>query len=89
MAFVWSDELKIGVPEIDAQHMMFFDCQKKLVDAASQESNCAAVQEILDFLETYTVEHFRAEEEYMQRHKCSKIQAHIEEHRTYGDKARV
>lgn len=83
MAVAWSDDLKIGVPQIDAQHMSFFECQKILVESCRSEASENALRNSLDFLEKYAREHFRDEEAYMHDHGCEKIEAHIKEHEAF------
>jgi len=83
MAFAWSNDLKIGIPQIDAQHMSFFECQKILVEACRSEASENALRNSLGFLEKYAKEHFRDEEAYMCEHHCAKIDEHIKEHEAF------
>ena len=86
MSLIWSDQLKIGIPVIDAQHKSFFDCQKTLVDAYQNDPVGESLGKTLSFLEDYALKHFADEENYMHRNNCSKIEEHIAEHQAFVNK---
>lgn len=68
---IWKDKYELGVQLIDDQHKELF----KRVDAfvltlrssASWEEKVQKVNETLEFMNGYVVEHFRDEEEYQVR----------------------
>lgn len=61
----WSDDLSIGVPEIDAQHQHLVELVNGFGEAAARGRGTREVRALLEALYAYTVEHFAAEEAYM------------------------
>ena len=61
----WNPTLAIGVPEIDKQHMTWFDKADQLFEAGKNRKSAEFVGEMLDFLDDYTKKHFGDEEAYM------------------------
>lgn len=83
----WSADLEIGVEQIDEQHRRFFDFVNDLQDAAE-----ADLEEKLEFLKSYALEHFDAEEAFMEAHEYPRLnehaQLHVEFIRQYSDMVR-
>jgi hemerythrin len=67
MAFAWSDDLTVGVTEIDAQHKELIVRVNKLLEATTQGRGRAELGETVGFLGSYVVTHFRDEEAYMRK----------------------
>ena len=65
MAIEWSDNLSTGVAEIDNQHKELFRRINDLFDACNQGKGKSEVAGVMEFLESYVVEHFGKEENYM------------------------
>lgn len=66
MAYIdWTDDLSVGVAQIDAQHKELFAQINRLFEACHQAKGKEAVGEIIAFLGNYVVEHFAMEERYM------------------------
>ncbi len=63
----WTQNLSVGVEEIDEQHKTWFEKAEKLFEAGKNNQAKAYIGELLDFLESYTKKHFADEESYMQR----------------------
>ncbi len=63
----WSDDLKIGVPEIDEQHKALIQAVNDLFDACSKGLGRKKIGETLEFLKNYVVTHFRYEEALQKR----------------------
>lgn len=61
----WTPALALGHAEIDAQHQELFRRVARLVDAMSAGGDQAVVVRLFDFLGTYAVDHFAAEERLM------------------------
>ena len=64
---LWKEEYRIGNEKIDAQHRELFDRIESLLRIArdgNEEANRKSCMETVDFLVSYTVHHFEAEEEY-------------------------
>ena len=68
---IWKDKYELGVPVVDEQHRELFQrvdaFMKILRYTASWEEKVQRVNETLEFMKVYVVEHFRDEEEYQQR----------------------
>jgi len=68
---LWKDKYELGVPLIDAQHKELFRRVESFLlvlrSAVSWDEKVQKVNETLEFMKGYVVEHFRDEEEYQ---KC-------------------
>lgn len=73
----WSDKYSTGVNEVDEQHKKLILFINQLHDAMLVGKGFNILEEILDGLINYTVEHFAYEESVM----ATKNYAHIEEHK--------
>ncbi|WP_312813012.1 hemerythrin family protein [Sedimentibacter sp.] len=64
----WKDKYEVGVELIDNQHKELFrrveDCIKTIRSTTLGEEKAQKVNETLEFMKEYVVEHFRDEEEY-------------------------
>lgn len=67
---IWNDSLKIGIPEIDAQHKQLIDQLNFLVDAMHVSKGKEEIQKIISFLDLYVAKHFSHEEGCMHRYQC-------------------
>ncbi|GLH73857.1 hemerythrin [Geothrix limicola] len=77
MAFIkWESKYEVGVPIIDAQHRMLFDHVNTLFDAMQAGHGKDEIGKTLAFLARYTVEHFKTEEDLMQRSAYPGFKAH-------------
>lgn len=74
------DELRLGVPEIDAQHARQVDLVRAFRDAVEQQHDAALAARILDQLRNYTAGHFGAEQALMRQHAYPAYEAHVHEH---------
>ena len=65
---LWRDNYELGVPVIDAQHKELFrrveSFLQVLRSADNWEEKVNKINETLDLMKMYVVEHFRDEEEY-------------------------
>ena len=65
---LWKGRYELGVPEIDAQHKELFrrveSFLKVLRSGDCWEEKIPAINETLEFMKKYVVEHFRDEENY-------------------------
>lgn len=82
MAFMpWSDELVLGLAEIDRQHHWLVDQTNALHDELSaSEPRRAVIGGILEGLVDYTHNHFIVEEVLFQQHGYPETPAHKAEH---------
>lgn len=61
----WTEDLAVGVDEIDQQHKELFDRINNLVNAIKQAECKYTIDGTIDFLEEYANHHFGAEETIM------------------------
>jgi len=65
---LWKDNYELGVPSIDAQHKELFRRVESFLQVLrskdSWNDKIPKINETLDFMKRYVVEHFRDEEEY-------------------------
>ncbi|THF63267.1 bacteriohemerythrin [Pseudothauera rhizosphaerae] len=62
----WDDSYSLGLEQIDDQHKVLFDIMNHLWSAIVNRAADGEMLKILDELESYTVSHFTAEENFMQ-----------------------
>lgn len=77
----WSDELSIGITEIDEQHRMLVLLAGEFEKGVAAGRGREQVAGVFDRLLNYTVEHFRNEESIMKRHNYPDTAGHIQKHR--------
>ena len=75
--------LLTGIDEIDAQHRELFARIAALLEASRSRRSDEEVIRLLEFLGSYVVEHFAAEERAMERTAYPNIEAHRAEHRQF------
>lgn len=80
----WTDSLRTGIEEIDAQHQVLFDVFTRLEKAIGQEARWSAVHYALVELDNYVKIHFTVEEALMRLHGYTDIDAHIAQHRDFS-----
>ena len=79
MAIPWTDALAIGIPEIDQQHQeLFLRLERLLRGIVGGERE--EVGRLLEFLGTYVVSHFGAEERWMVQSGYPDYAGHKSEH---------
>lgn len=81
---LWKDNYELGVPQIDAQHKELFrrveSFLQVLRSGGSWEEKAPKVNETLEFMKGYVVEHFRDEEEYQRSIGYPGYEAHKQLH---------
>lgn len=81
---LWKDKYALGVPIVDAQHRELFRRVEAFVttlrSSAAWEEKVTRVNETLEFMKAYVVEHFRDEEAYQQHIGYPGFQAHKKIH---------
>lgn len=82
----WTDDLSVGVKDIDDQHKELFSRVNNLLSAMSQGKGKDEVAKVLAFLRDYVVTHFGAEERIMRERNYPGIEAHRQEHASYTQK---
>ena len=81
---LWKDKYKLGVPLIDTQHKELFQrvdtFLQTLRESSSWEEKVQRVNETLEFMNGYVVEHFRDEEAYQKKIGYPDYEAHRKIH---------
>ncbi|CAK0755633.1 hemerythrin [Gammaproteobacteria bacterium] len=78
---VWDNTLSTGVAEIDKQHRRLLEMANRLNQAMLEGSGKDVIGRILDDLTEYVANHFRYEEDLMDRHHYVDKANHIKNHR--------
>jgi len=65
MKIMWTDELSVGIPELDEQHRRLIDLLNEFYDAIERGDDEQGIRKLVEGLEEYTVFHFCAEEEFL------------------------
>ena len=81
----FTDNLWIGIPEIDEQHAELFDRIKSL-NTAIKGLDIRSIGKMMDFLYAYINTHFSMEENIMLENRYPYIKEHIAQHRQYVQK---
>jgi len=81
---LWKDQYELGVPRIDAQHKELFKRVEAFLQVLrskeSWDKRVAKLNETLEFMKRYVVEHFRDEEEYQKSIGYPGYEAHKQIH---------
>ena len=64
----WSQDLAVGIDDIDEQHKELFRRINKLVESVRQSRCRETIPQVIEFLEEYVIVHFSEEEKYMKEH---------------------
>jgi hemerythrin len=83
MTFTWSSELEMGHPLIDSQHKSLIDTLNKLIAGCLQGNMLEESAITLDFLISYTKEHFRDEEKLQEMLKYPDLRNHRKSHEEF------
>jgi hemerythrin len=76
----WSDEFKLGLPSIDAEHRELLDLCNKFLEAAQAGADVPHLAHVLEELILRTRAHFVAEERMLDRHNYPGLAIHKAEH---------
>jgi hemerythrin len=77
----WNANMSVGVPSVDEQHKKLVDMLNELYDGIQTKQTRETLGKVLDGLISYTVSHFRHEEQFFARTNYPDAPAHIKEHR--------
>ena len=83
MAIKWTPDLSVGVERIDNQHKIWFEKANDLFEAGKQQRAKEYINQMIDFLDEYTKEHFRDEEAYMEEIRYPEIDAQRRAHTSF------
>jgi hemerythrin len=79
----WSDDYRIGIPEIDLQHQAFFEAAHRLYDRILNCQGEHGVEDAIAFLRDYAERHFETEEDLMHRSGFPGLAAHRKLHAAF------
>ena len=82
----WSEDYELGSPQIDAQHRQLFKLVSDLVIACTDGYDEKILNETLDFLVNYTVQHFEDEEAYQLEYNYPDYERHKQLHIDFKEK---
>lgn len=83
----WSEQLEVGIAEIDQQHRWLVDTTNTLHRLlSSQEAYADQLGDILEQLMDYTMNHFIVEEELFQRLGYPESAAHKAQHNLFCER---
>lgn len=83
MDFVWTQDLAVGVKEIDIQHRVLFAKINDLISAMDSHDSAPHIERFFIFLEDYAASHFSMEQKAMVVYKYPDKAAHFKEHEIF------
>lgn len=78
----WDDDYLVGIAEVDEQHQELL-ANINLLSRLVREGDTGKLQDVLNFLGSYTQNHFQTEENLMRRYNYPFINEHIHEHERF------
>jgi len=82
----WNDNYNTGISLMDKQHQRLVELINQLFQCMKDGGDRMLVGAVLDELVSYTVTHFRAEEDLMRKHNYPDYEAHCRIHKNFIDK---
>ncbi|EIJ41587.1 hemerythrin-like metal-binding domain-containing protein [Beggiatoa alba B18LD] len=76
----WTDELSVGVQEIDEQHKILVGLVNRMYESIVKRTDQAEIKRVLDELAQYTVIHFAVEESLMRIFDYPDYEIHKKHH---------
>lgn len=76
----WSNELSVGIEEIDAQHQILVELLNEIHQAIQQRQGIEVARHIIDRLDEYARVHFAVEESLMRILNYPEYEQHREDH---------
>ncbi len=77
----WDDSLSTDIPNIDQQHKKLVELINKVSNAMKNSKGNEVLLEVVTELISYTKNHFRYEEQFMESIKYPKLQEHKQVHK--------
>ena len=81
-----TEDLLIGIPEVDAQHQELIDRVNELLSMQDRAYFKPEVLKTIDLLSVYVVKHFNDEEAVQAKINYPKIEEHKKEHQNFLEK---
>ncbi|MCL1808695.1 MAG: bacteriohemerythrin [Clostridiales bacterium] len=79
----WKDSLLVGVPAIDAEHRKLVKAIEELMEACTKGQGRATIEKTLNFVISYTKQHFGAEERIQAQYAYPGMAAHKQIHANF------
>ena len=79
----WSEDFELGFERVDQQHKRIFELVRNLVKACTEGYDTKVLNDTLDFLVEYTVEHFNNEEEIQLLYNFPEYEQHKQLHEDF------
>jgi hemerythrin-like metal-binding domain len=83
MAVQWTEDLRVGIEQIDNQHKELFKRVNDLFTACNERRGKQEVGYTLNYLYAYVHEHFHDEQEYQKKLNYPEYQTHLKLHNDY------
>ena len=83
MQLKWDDSLNIGIEKIDNQHKELLEKINYFFKAVDDGTSKEEAMRTLEFLESYTNEHFKDEEDLQIKYEYSKYNQQCQQHRAF------
>jgi hemerythrin len=80
---IWRDSYRVGVKQIDDQHQELVVRLNDFMEACTQQKAKEKIEETLEFLKAYTIEHFQDEEKLMKSVSFPEYEEHKKEHDSF------
>lgn len=85
MAFIWSKDMEVGNPRLDAEHKELFEKINDFMAACSQGKGRSEILNTIKFLKNYTKTHLENEEELQRKSGYPDYQNHKRLHQKFVD----
>lgn len=82
---LWTNEYRVGVDSLDADHITLFSLINHIDDSHLSGEDQAAIGVILKVLKDRAIAHFQREERVMKERGYPDIEAHVAEHKEIVD----
>jgi hemerythrin len=82
----WNKEYLVGISKIDRQHKNIITILNRIIAWQTGRRDAEEIEGILDDLQAYVTQHFRAEEQYMIEHQYSGFQEQRDAHNWFADR---
>lgn len=83
MIIKWTEDLSVGVDEIDNQHKELIEKINNLAESIKENKGKEEVVKTLKYLEDYVAGHFSMEESYMEELGYEDYSSHKKEHASF------
>lgn len=83
---LWNNSLSVNIKQVDSQHQKLVDMINQLHDAMKKGQANTTITKILNDMVTYTLVHFKTEEELFDKYNYSSKKVHKVEHDSFISK---